>query len=83
MERNTIFFIVVKALHISGGFPAHHQELKNCTCIIWCMLSLVAAIAAAEQHTETSSISTTLAAAQIPDAAFTVSELLMMGGETA
>jgi len=31
MQRITIFFIVVKALHVSGGFPAHHQELKNCT----------------------------------------------------
>jgi len=31
MQRNTIFFIVVKALHVSGVFPAHHQELKNCT----------------------------------------------------
>jgi hypothetical protein len=40
-QRNIIFFIVVKALHVSGSFPAHHQELKNCTCSIW--LSLVAA----------------------------------------
>jgi hypothetical protein len=45
MQRNTIFFIVVKALHVSGGFPAHHQELKNCTCIVWYLLSLVAAAA--------------------------------------
>jgi len=22
---------VVKATHVSGGFPAHHQEFKNCT----------------------------------------------------
>jgi len=43
MQRNTIFFIVVKALHVSGGFPAHHQELKNCTYNIWYLLSLVAA----------------------------------------
>jgi hypothetical protein len=27
MQRNTIiFFISVKAVHVSGGFPAHHQE---------------------------------------------------------
>jgi hypothetical protein len=45
IQRNTIFFIVVKALHASGGFPAHHQELKNCTCSIWYLLSLVAAAA--------------------------------------
>jgi len=23
----TIFFIVISALHVSGGFSAHHQEL--------------------------------------------------------
>jgi len=28
MQRYTIFFIVVNAQHISGGFSAHHQELK-------------------------------------------------------
>ena len=43
MQRNTTFFIAVKALHVSGGFPAHHQELKNCTYSIWYLLSLVAA----------------------------------------
>ena len=31
MQRYTIFFITVNALHILGGFSAHHQELKNCT----------------------------------------------------
>jgi hypothetical protein len=46
MQRNTVFFVAVKAVHVSGGFPAHHQELKNCTCSIWYLLSLVAAIAA-------------------------------------
>jgi len=30
MQRYTIFFIIVKALHVLGGFSAHHQELKNC-----------------------------------------------------
>jgi hypothetical protein len=45
MQRNTTFFIVVKALHVSGGFPAHHHELKNCTCSIWYLLSLVVATA--------------------------------------
>ena len=29
MQRYTIFFIAVNALHVSGGFSAHHQELKN------------------------------------------------------
>ena len=45
MQRYTIFFIAVKALYVSGGFPAHHQELKNCTYSIWYLLSLVAATA--------------------------------------
>ena len=45
MQRYTIFFITVNALHVSGGFSAHHQELKNCTHSIWYMLNLLAAIA--------------------------------------
>ena len=28
MQRYTTFFIDVEALHVSGGFSAHHQELK-------------------------------------------------------
>jgi hypothetical protein len=35
MQRYTVFFITVDALHVSGGFSAHHQELKNCTHSIW------------------------------------------------
>jgi len=31
MQRYTIFFTIVNALHVSGGFSAHHQDLKNCT----------------------------------------------------
>jgi hypothetical protein len=45
MQRITIFFIVFKALHVSGGFPAHHQELKNFTYNIWYLSSLFAATA--------------------------------------
>jgi hypothetical protein len=29
MQRYTIFFIAANALHVSGGFSAHHQELKT------------------------------------------------------
>ena len=29
MQRYAIFFITVNALHVSGGFSAHHQELKT------------------------------------------------------
>jgi hypothetical protein len=49
MQRYTIFFIAVSAVQVSGGFSAHHQELKikNCTHRIWYMLSLLAATASA------------------------------------
>jgi hypothetical protein len=69
MQRYTIFFIAVSALHVSGGFSAHHKEIKikNCRHKIWYVLSLLAATAS------------------IPDVVCTVLnfELLMMGGETA
>jgi len=29
MQCCTILFIAVSALHVSGGFSAHHQELKT------------------------------------------------------
>jgi 3,4-dihydroxy-2-butanone 4-phosphate synthase len=45
MQRYTVFSITVNALHVSGGFSAHHQELKNCTHIIWYVSSLLAATA--------------------------------------
>jgi hypothetical protein len=45
MQRDAVFFIAVKAVHVTGGIPAHHQELKNCTCSIWYLLNLVAAAA--------------------------------------
>jgi hypothetical protein len=43
MQRYTIFFIIVNALHVSGGFSAHHQALKNCTHSIWYVSGLLAA----------------------------------------
>jgi hypothetical protein len=45
MQRYTIFFITVNALHVSGGFSAHHQELKNCTHSIRYVPGLLAATA--------------------------------------
>ena len=33
----------VSALHVSGGFSAHRQELKNCTHSIWYVPGLLAA----------------------------------------
>jgi hypothetical protein len=43
MQLYTIFFTAVDALHVSGCFPAHHQELINCTQNIWYMPSLLTA----------------------------------------
>ena len=45
MQRYTIFFIIVNALHVSVGFSAHHQELKNCTHSIGYTPSFLAATA--------------------------------------
>jgi len=72
MQRYTIFFITVNAPHVSGGFSAHHQELKNCAHSIGYMPSLLAATASMGELTWYK-----------PDAVCTVFELLMMGGETA
>jgi hypothetical protein len=72
MQRYTIFFINVDALHVPGGFSAHHQELKNCTHRIGFMSSLLLlplAVAAAS-----------LARTRCCVYSF---ELLMMGEETA
>ena len=77
MQRYTIFFIIVSALHVSGGFSAHHQELKNCTHSIWYVPTLLAATATANGSGSSKK------AWHIPDAVCTVLELLMMGGETA
>jgi len=73
MQRYTIFFITVNALHVSGGFCAHHQELKNCTHSIGYTPGLLAATACGSSKQ----------AWHIPDAVCTVFELLMMGGESA
>jgi len=73
MQRYTIFFIIVNALHVSGGFSAHHQELKSSIHIIWYVPSLLAATASGSSKQTW----------HIPDAVCTVLELLMMGGETA
>jgi len=43
MQRYTIFFIIVNALHVSRGFSAHHQEHKNCAHNIGYVSSLLAA----------------------------------------
>jgi hypothetical protein len=73
MQRYTIFFIIVNALHVLGNFSAHHQELKNCTHRIWYVPGLLAATASGSSKQVW----------HIRDSVCTVLELLMMGGETA
>jgi len=53
MQNYTIFFIILNALPVSGGFSAHHQELKNCTHSIGYMsrfLAATASVAELEPH---------------------------------
>ena len=83
MQRYTIFFIIVNALHVSGGFSAHHQELKNSTRSIGYMPSLLGTTASVGELELTHASSSSKQAWHTPDAACTVFELLMMGGETA
>ena len=72
MQRYTIFFITVNALHVSGGFSAHHQELKNYTHSIWYVPGLLVATASGSSKQ----------AWHVPDAVCIVRKLLMMGGQT-
>jgi hypothetical protein len=52
MQRYTIFFISVNAVHVSGGFSAHHQELKiQNSKHIWYMSSLLAVTASVGELT--------------------------------
>jgi hypothetical protein len=72
MQRYTILFITVNALHVSGGFSAHHQELKTVhTASGICQAGLLLPLALAESK---------LYIYQMLCVTF---ELLMMGGETA
>jgi hypothetical protein len=71
MQRYTIFFIIVKVLQVSGGFSAHHQELKNCTHHIKYMSSLLAATASGRSKQ----------ACHIPDAVCTVSSSWWWAGK--
>jgi len=83
MQRYTILFITVNAVHVSGRFPAHHQELKNCTHSIGYMSSLLAAPVSVGELELTHASGRSKQAWHTPDAVCTVFELLMMSGETA
>jgi hypothetical protein len=45
MQRYNNLYFTFNAVHVSGGFSAHHRELKNCThtigyCQVFCCLPL-------------------------------------------
>ena len=48
-QSYTIFFITVNVVHVSGGFSAHHQELKNCKHNVGYMPSLLAATTSVDE----------------------------------
>jgi hypothetical protein len=83
MQRHTIFFITVNALHVSGGFSNHHQELKNCTYSIWYMPSLLAVTASVGELELTNVSRSSKQTRHTPDAVCTVFELPMMSGKAA
>ena len=45
MQRYTIIFIPISAVHVSGGFSAHHQELKLYTATGACEACLLLPLA--------------------------------------
>jgi hypothetical protein len=47
LQRYTIFFITVNALHVSGGFSAHHQELRTVHTVWSCQACLLLPLAVA------------------------------------
>jgi hypothetical protein len=44
-QQDATLYNILYYLHVSGGFSAHRQELKNCTHSIWYVPGLSAAIA--------------------------------------
>jgi len=74
MQRYTMVFITVDALHVSGGFYAHHQELKNCIHSVGYMSSFFCFLPLSWVSWNCS-INTRCSVYSF--------ELLMMGGETA
>jgi hypothetical protein len=73
----TIFlFIIPKFVYSStclGRFPAHHQELNDCSGSLWFYLRIVVTVVLHDYHHDTK---------VKPEAATVVIELLMMGGKT-
>ena len=82
-------FIILTFIYSStcfGRFPAHHQELNDCSGSLWCYLRIVVTVVLCSwsgrparprtQHGYHHDTKVT------PEAATAVIEFLMMGGET-
>jgi hypothetical protein len=65
MQRYTVFFIIVNAVHVLGGFSAHHQELKNCTHSVEYIPSLLAATASVGELERSNSPTLAVAASKL------------------
>jgi hypothetical protein len=66
MQRYTVYLYLDTALHVSGGTSTHHQEgiqlyLQHLVFVTQLLLS-AAIVEVLEQHTQTSSNSSTIAA---------------------
>jgi hypothetical protein len=83
MQHYTIFFITVNALHVSGSFSTHHQELKNCTHSMGYMPSLLAATASMGELDLPTLVVAASKLGLPPMLCLQFFELLMMDGETA
>jgi len=83
MQRYTLFFIIVNALHVSGGFSPRHQELKNCTHSVRHVPGWLAATASVGGFQLTHASGSSKQTWHIPGVVCTVFELLMTGGKTA
>ena len=79
----TIFqFIILTFVYSStcfGRFPAHHQEVNDCSGSLWFYFRIVVIVVPARPRTQHGCHHDTKV---IPEAATAVTELLMMGGKT-
>jgi len=84
MQRYTIVFVTINALHVSGGSSAHHQELNTA----YTASGICRAFSASYRYCQVSSNSLTTAVRSRKSSTNTrccvcSTELLMMGGGTA
>jgi hypothetical protein len=80
MQRYAVFFIAVETLHVSGGFSAHHQELK-----LYTQHLVYVALAWVNWHCSANSPTLAVAASKLDiyQMVCVQFELLMMDGKTA